>query len=529
MNSIPVAFSSLLNQPRGRALLLGVVVVVALVLRCWEFNAVAVTSLKYEPDSRDKVKLARAIAFDDESPKYFNHPRLMLNTSAVLLRIGAVFGYKGKKKSARMMMGHMIALSVGTLLLIYLISLELFRDPLIGLTGALIYAVIPIGVVSPHYIKEDVPVMFYCTLAVLMLVKLLRTRNRHFFLWSGLCIGMAIGTKLTASVLVPIALLAYVIYFLQRKAGEKLLCWQLGVGLALIVIGFFAFNHQILLNPDEFLSRTGRQAKYAQRGHSDGTLFHPWDYLWTYQLRYGLTPGMTAGIVLASFGGTALILRRWREHWPAIVVLVWSVVFYLVVERSPAKPFPLFVRYVYPVIPPMVSFAALALVRFSRWAAGVFPYGRLAAGVIVSAVLLWPAAQSVMIVGGLMPDTRMRAADWVHQHVTPESVILLDGRPYSPRLDKAHRTESRSVCRKNNMTAFYRVDFLITNSFKYDRFFVNEKYTPIAKESSDCFRALFETCPLVQRFAPRFDFQTIGFHNPEIRIYDMKECGTVPL
>ncbi len=518
-----------MGSRKGQLVLLGLVVVVALVLRCWSFNEVAVASLKVEPDSWEKVKLARKIAFKDKSPKYFKHPRLMLNTSAILLRIGAIFGYKGKKRAARIMVGYMVALSIGTLLVIYYIGLFAFSSRRIALTGAFVFAVLPIGVVSPHYIKEDVPVMFFSNLALLMMILLLQTRNRRYYLWCGLTVGLAIGTKLIALTLLPIAVLTHLVYLRQgRTTRESRLFWQLGAGCALIAVGFFLFNHQLLIHFGEFISETTEQAEYARKGHFDGTIFSPWDYLWTYQLRYGLVPVMTGGIVLASLTGMGWVLYRWRRHLAGVVLLAWVLTLYIIVERSPAKPFPLFVRYAYPIIPGLVCFAAFALIRGAA-AVTRFPLGRVWGPLLVAAVLAWPSVHSIVVVAGVTRDTRVRAADWIHDNLSESSTIIIDGKFYCPRLNREYDTRRKRLCKKKRMWSQYDVDYVITNGFNFNRYFVNEKFIPHSKNAADCYRRLFANCRLVKRFLPEYGIQTIGFHNPEIRIFDMNECGTVPI
>ena len=48
--------------------LLGLIILLALVLRCWEFDEIAQATFTVEPDSREKIALSRKIAFDEQTP-----------------------------------------------------------------------------------------------------------------------------------------------------------------------------------------------------------------------------------------------------------------------------------------------------------------------------------------------------------------------------------------------------------------------------------------------------------------------------
>jgi hypothetical protein len=508
---------SLLGDGRKRWLILGGIVLLAVVLRSWDFTSVAEDTLYSEPDSEDKVSLAQTIAFERESPEYYRHPWLLINTSALLLKAGAALGLEGTSAATEIMIGYMIGLSLGTLALVYFISR-------VALLAAYVFAVIPIGVVGTHYIKEDTPVMFSSNLALLMMLLLIRTRDPKYYLWGGFLTGVAIASKLSALLLVPLGAVALLLVARESEHWRTALsCWQLPVAVVLVPVGFFAFNHQLLLNLPDFWSHVMRQLEYSQSGHWDGTVFRPWDYLWTFQLRYGLFPGLTAPIALAGVVGAFLCLRYAGVNPAAFLLALWSIGFYLSVERSIAKPYPLFVRYLYPAIPGLVCFAAYAL-------RGLFEIpivarrGRPIALAVTGVVLVLPLLRTVGILDGMFPDTRETSSVWIEDNIPRGKRILLDGRFYSPRLGGRYRTRVRALCREDSHVRRARADYIVTNSFNYERFFLNEAFTAASKRSADCYRWLFESCEILERFRPPRAGQTFAFHNPEIRIYDMNRC-----
>ena len=85
-------------------------------------------------------------------------------------------------------------MGVSIVLLVYIIGKTLYGVK-VGLTGSAIMAVIPIFVLLSHFIKPDVPMTFWATLAFLFSIYIYKTGNLKWYILSGIAIGLSGGSK----------------------------------------------------------------------------------------------------------------------------------------------------------------------------------------------------------------------------------------------------------------------------------------------------------------------------------------------
>ena len=103
-------------------------------------------------------------------------------------------------------------------------------------------------------------------------------------------------------------------------------------------------------------------------------------------------------------------------------------------------------------------------------------------------------------------------------------MICLDDAYYSPRpsgkkfeLDYASRMHHRTIAKLQEK----KVNYVVLNSFRADRYEYSWKFSKKAKLRRDYYEGLVEYGTLIKEILPRFAFQTYGFHNPVIRIYQL--------
>ena len=516
--------------PRGRdALALALVVLLGAALRLWNHDFDAGTDFIH--DAIDKIGQAQAVAGGDLRPQNWRQPYFLPYTAGAVLAVVSAVMPLDQVAIERTIILYMIALSLATIVLTDVAAMLAFEDRTVAVVAAAIMAVAPVSVIGSRYIKEDVPLAFCCQVALVAILLVFRAGRRRHYVAAALAIGLAAGTKLSALLLVPVFAGAHLLR--HRASGRPLRAlaspWCLAMA-ALIAVGFLVVNPYALSNAARIVAGVTFQSRYAGRGHHDGTVVDPWAELWTFYLRQALVPGLSLAVTLAFLLGVVALARRLRQgrDQAAVPLLLWLALGYLLFERSPAKPFPFFARYFHPFIPAVAIIAAWALAMARREVWRRAGRGALwATNVALGAVIAWPLARSALISAGISDDTRVQAARWMTEHLPRGSTVALDDRRYSPPLDQSPFTRgafqiiapSRLVDDPIAESLAERVDYVVLNSIRMDRYALTRSRSPAAQRAYEYYRRLREELPVVKEFRPRFALQSYAFHNPVVTIH----------
>lgn len=481
----------------------------------------------YHPDEPIKgmsaVELVRG-----RIPPRFNHPQFMLFFSAPFLYVAKGLGAH-PILAAR---ASVATLGVATVLLLFVVGRSL-AGRMAGAAAALIYATAPLVVVAAHDFKEDIPLAFWLTVQLFFLVRYLRAgRPRDLYL-AAVALGVAIGTKYTGLIAIP--LLAGAGIFGFRPASER--HWKMLViagGLALA--GFLFSTPSILRYPREFLIGLSFEAQHAFSGHGlrdeldaagrysvrhqgDPLRISAISSLWTYHLRFSLVPGISiAGLLLALVGAFKAATKGDRAWW---LVAGGLGLFYFVLESLPLKPPPFAARYMVAALPytALLGGGAIAFTWESR-----LPLKALI-GVLLAATIGMNGFRSVQQVRAMRPETRDRARAWIMQNVPHGARLIIPGliwyTPFAGSLRQQDVPydivpfENPSFSELLNAGLDPR-SYLVVSSFNYQRYLDHPHFNP---EMSRFYRLLFERyAPLTTVQAP---FQSLGYHNPTIMVYHL--------
>jgi hypothetical protein len=510
-----------LDDLRPGRLGLVLVLLVAALLRLWHYDFDV--GHAFEPDAPDKIGQARAVAEGDLVPLNWKQPYFLpYSAGALLAAVGAVAPVDDAL-AKRVMTLYMIALALGTIALVHRTAVAAGESAGVALVAAALLAVVPLDVVGSRYIKEDIPLMFWCQAALLFTVLVVERGRPRDHVAAGLTIGAAVATKWTGALLAPL----FVAACLLRRTREpdpaargELAGWAM-VGLALIPSTALALNPMVLIRSDDFLAALRFQSQYSLSGHHDGTRVTPWAHLWTFYLRRALVPGLTLPVTAAFLAGCALLARRGRRAG-LVLVAAWAAIDYLAFEASPAKPYPFFARYLHPMTPAAVLLAAVALGRLraalaTRLAART---ARLVAGAACAATIAVPLATTVAIDAGLGDDTRLQARRWIEANLPPGARMVLDGANYSPPLHEPPQAPGRRPAEVAVTLHRWRldaIDYVVLTSFRWERFEAGGSLE--AERARQFYRTVRTTWTLVKEVRPRLAVQTYGFHNPVIGVY----------
>lgn len=337
----------------------------------------------------------------------------------------------------------------GTVWLVYLLGKRLFGVH-VGLLAAAFLALNVMHIQLAHFFISDPYLTFFVTAALLLLVMGLPAagreevpgkRQRLFLLAAAACIGLAVGSKFAAvMLLLPLALAVY------WTAGERWARWL----VTAVAVSFFTF---FLTNPFAILDLTcevitpGQQlgpvavpaldwrSCYLENivtqgamvnGRSDIAFTRQYAGTWPYlyyvemQIRWGM--GLLLG--LAAFLGLAwAVWRGWRRipfaqsAWPVspqpeLVLLAWVLPYFLFTGSFHVK----FMRYLQPLVPVLMIYAAALLLSMR---------GEWIRRGAVTAVLLATALYALSFVNLYrQPHPWLAGSIWVYENVPPGSLIL---------------------------------------------------------------------------------------------------------
>jgi len=500
-------------------------------LRFWNVSHDTDFQRVFSGDALNKFEQARLLAVEGEIPaspedRYllYRQPFFLTRSYGTLWRLTNMAGLIMSDGQMRLGFNvYMILFSLATVVLVFWLGKTLLDGTGGALFAALLFAVFPVNVVGSLYVKEDIPLMFWSTAALVMMANLVKDGQKKNYLWTGLLIGMAVATKYSAVLLLGIFFLAHLMLVFDLPKEERLRAFFSGYALAgvgLAVVAFLIVNPHVVTDWLNFQKGFLYQLTYAGEGHHDGTAISGLDYRWTFYLRYAVMPGISMLVTLFSIGG--LILTFVKKNKPGMLVSMTALVFYFQFENSLAKPFPFFARYLHLIYPLLAVLAAYAF--FALWPRLRDKALSRIVGIGLALVLvLIPLGKSTLLAAAARPDTRVLATEWMEDNLPVSSRIFLNGRSYSPHGFEAGEFDLvfDSDLHKKSIEQLVDegADYLVVSSFQYDRYRFSKDFNEEAAAAFAAYQTFDEKLELVQIFQPQFAFESYGQHNPVIKIY----------
>ncbi len=280
----------------------------------------------------------------------------------------------------------------------------------IALISAFLLSVCFLHVRDSHYIYPDMPLNLILISSFFIFIRLAESGGLRWHAYSGVLIGLAVAMKYNG---VALAVPYLAAAFGRDRKLNFAACAMAGT-VSLIV--FSALNPFWIFDARTFFAEIHQQSQ-AQTGTG---LLHLMEYSMPGAVGWPLLIAGAAGVL------QALSDRKEQGHQP---ILAWFVLGYFILLWKAGEHYD---RYVLPVLPFWLFFAALFLDKFSKRFTG----GRtLGLAVLVLAAALPPLAKSIYF-DRLMSqkDTRTLAREWIEKEIPPGSVIAVDWDFYMPRL-----------------------------------------------------------------------------------------------
>ncbi len=473
----------------------------------------------YHPDEVPKVNaIMRMVEQHTLNPQYFLHPSLLLYSSYAMNTVFHLFGMDGSFRETAFLAGRCVSFIAGVLsvVLTYQIGARLFSQK-VGLAGAFLLAVFPLHITCSRYMKEDALLTFTILLSTWLTLVAVQSGRKWVLPFAGFVAGCSAGSKYSGILTVLIPLSA------PWLASRRWIPDSSWFGVAIIAgllapCGFVVTTPYSVLDSARFLKGFRDESNHMQNGHT--TSIDPWSQGWMYHMWRSITPGASFVATVVGLAGLGYLLRRWTIY--SLFVVGVFVLFYLPAEYVKAKPAPQPERYILPCLP-FLALAAGALFEHvarlwssQRTQAVVFPCLALAVG-------LTPLVRSAELAREVRVDTRDTMAAWMQENLPKGSVVLMDWKPYCPRLDAEH-FEVRHIPRAEIIPELdlrklkaSGADYLILSSLFYGRYFTQPETDPALRQR---LREVFERVPVVTQFVA--ENGSYGFHNPVLTLFSLK-------
>jgi hypothetical protein len=300
-------------------------------------------------------------------------------------------------------------LGAATVWLAYRLARRVGASRNVALGAAALLAVQPAHVIHGHFMTVNSPVTFWLTLALVLLSRWLSRPGGWRAAAAGAAIGLAVTTKYSAGILLPLAGVAALLAW-RRRGFDTALRESAALGAAALA-AFVAGTPYAVLAWSEFRDGFVEMTTYfAADPPPGGPLAGLVKVLRMYF--YAATPG----VLLAGIAGLAL--PRLRRSAGGLLLVVFIAAFVASTVKAGALASDSRFLPLFPALCVTAAMAFAALLRRSR------PVGAAALAVSLALVALADLAYLSRFLGRMPQEA---ASDWMRAHVPGSPLVHLAG------------------------------------------------------------------------------------------------------
>jgi len=277
-----------------------------------------------------------------------------------------------------------------------------------------------------HFFCTDVPMTFFLVLILYLCAAIVERKKESTYLLIGAATGIAIATKQTALLVIPVILAAHLISLWKGRGYSLKEHWlalvsraslkKLAIVAVVTVLAFLIADPFVVMNPGSFLDRNIKTFDYVK-----GAIQPQWTFQFT-----GATVGYWFSNVLYYGMGPALeilcllgvLWALWKRRWTDGLVLAFLAIYFASIGFGYLK----FIRYAIPLLPFLCLLGG-------RLAAALYETARTRA-------LRFIVAMGTILVGALsvfytlaylniyrQADVRVQASRWIHENIPRGSTV----------------------------------------------------------------------------------------------------------
>jgi 4-amino-4-deoxy-L-arabinose transferase-like glycosyltransferase len=332
----------------------------------------------------------------------------------------------------------MVALfGLATVLMLYFLGRRLYSRNA-GLLAAFFLAFTVLHVRDSHFFCTDVPMTFFLVLILYLCVDIVENKDKRAYLLTGIATGIAIATKQTAILAIPMILIAHLISLWKGRGYSLSQCWRtlfsrvslkkLAMLFGITVITFLIANPFLVMSPAQFLARAGKTFEYVK-----GALQPQWtfqftgatvSYWFSNLLYYGMGPALEFLCLLG------VLWALWKRKWTDGLIFSFLAVYFLIIGFGYMK----FIRYAIPFLP----FLCLLGARFTAELLEIVR--RRVLRLVLFTGLILVAALSIFTTLAYLniyrqADVRIQASRWIFENIPRGATVAYNISHATPLLD----------------------------------------------------------------------------------------------
>ena len=317
------------------------------------------------------------------------------------------------------------SMAAGSVLLVFLLVFELFKDAWMALLAALFLSISTELAQSAVIVRPEIFLLFFSILALLGAARVYRRGRPADYVLAGLAAGLAVSSKYNAGMILVALVAAHLLAPRARSAHKWLV-----VAVVASAVAFFATTPYALIEPQRFLADVTYELSHYETGHL-GRDASAWHY---YLVCLAQSEGVVAGLAL--IGAIAAVVTRSR---PVLMLLAFGVPYLTFISSLMVR----MDRHLVPVLAIVHVCAAFAAMAPLRWAAdahrakrsGPSRAGALAVFLATALVGLLGVHRTAGWVAEFTGENgRDRAREWIAANVPRDSRIATESR--APWVDR---------------------------------------------------------------------------------------------
>ena len=333
--------------------------------------------------------------------------------------------------------GMAAVFDTGTVLLLYLLGRRLYNHRT-GLLAATLAAFTVLSIQQAHFCTVDSMLTFLIVLTVLFSAKVISNPAKPG-MWAavpiGLCLGLAIATKLTAVILLGVVVTAYTLRCFKgqsdsitkssfRPSHIKSSLAGLAIVIPVAMITIVVTEPYVFIDWNEFVAQTSwvRDAVVTRASDLPWTRQFIDTTPYLYQIRHLSIWGMGSPLAVAAWGGLLFTLATTikRRRKSDLLLLSWILPFFLIIGIMEVK----FIRYVLPLVPFLCLVAARLLSALYERLRGKWRPVIIGVVVLVIASSVFYSFAHIGIYSN--PHPIVQAADWANTNIDHEGIVAVE-------------------------------------------------------------------------------------------------------
>jgi len=383
----------------------------------------------------EKLRTAPSVAqMIQQESKFYMYPPVLMYLNIGLVSASTLFRPFSHSDPASLKLFYLFARGIvagfglATVFLLYFLGSRLYSRTA-GLLAAFFLAFTVLHVRDSHFFCTDVPLTFFLVLILYLCVDIVEKKNQKAYLLAGIATGIAIATKQTALLGIPVILIAHLMSLWKGKGFSLKERWQalrsreslkkLAIVLGTTALVFLIANPFVVMNPAKFLDMSRRTFDVLK-----GELQPQWGfqftgatagYWFTNLLYYGMGPALEILCLLGVLW--ALAKRKWTDG----LVLLFLAIYFVSIGFGYMK----FIRYAIPLLPFLCLLGA-------RFAAELYQIVKSKAlRIILTIGLALVGVLSVFYTLAYLNiykqvDVRIQASRWIHENIPQGSTVLIN-------------------------------------------------------------------------------------------------------